>query len=79
MTYYRLRKREPLIALGSQQRRGGGDFTFCIRSTPPQGGDRFEHPRLAGRTTKDEISVPMALSVFRDGDRSTRSGEMGPT
>ena len=25
-------------------------------------------------STKDEINVPMALSVFRDGDRSPRSG-----
>ena len=29
---------------------------------------------------EDEINVPMALSVFRDGDRSPRSGGgMGPT
>ena len=30
--------------------------------------------------TKDEINVPMGLSVFRDGDRSPRSGGggMGP-
>ena len=45
-TYYRLRKRESLIALGSQQ---GGALHFCIRGTPPRGeigGGRFEHPRL---------------------------------
>ena len=42
-TYYRLRKGEPLIALGSHQgggggggggRGGGGRFKFCIRGTP---------------------------------------------
>ena len=36
---------------------------------------------LLGTTTawdeKDEINVPMALSVFRDGDRSPRSGGNG--
>ena len=32
-TYYRLRKWEPLIALGFQ--RGGEGLNFCIRGTPP--------------------------------------------
>ena len=33
MTHYRLRKREPLIALGSYQ----GGFNICIHGTPPWG------------------------------------------
>ena len=40
-TYYRLRKREPVIALGSHQEGGwgvgGGALNFCIRGTPPRG------------------------------------------
>ena len=49
LTYHSLKKREPLIALGSHQ---GGPLHFCIRGTPPcagvgGGGGRFEHPRLA--------------------------------
>ena len=40
LTYGRLRKREPLIALGSHQK-GGGFFNFCGVGTD------FEHPCLA--------------------------------
>ena len=45
-TYYRLRKREPLIALGSHQGEGGS-ISAC--AVPHRGGVayRFEHPRLA--------------------------------
>ena len=62
-TYHRLRKREPLKALGFHQgghrlrkreplkalgsHQGRGGFNFCTRGTPPRGGDRFELPRLA--------------------------------
>ena len=34
-TYFRFRKRKPLITLGSHQE---GALNFCIRSTPPWGG-----------------------------------------
>ena len=38
MTYYRLKKREPLVALDSlPPGRGGGELNFCIRGTPPRG------------------------------------------
>ena len=51
MNYYRLRKREPLIALGSHMGwvEGGwlGRLNFCIRVTSTWDGNRFEHPRLA--------------------------------
>ena len=35
-TCYRLRKREPLIAMSSHQMGEGGGLNFCIRSTTPQ-------------------------------------------
>ena len=38
LTYYRLRKREPFIALSSHQEGGGGWLNFCIHSTPREIG-----------------------------------------
>ena len=49
MTYYRLKKTESLIALRCHLGGGGGGGGYvCMRGTSPRGGDRFEHPRLAG-------------------------------
>ena len=72
-TYYRLRKREPLIALVSHQRGGGGGLNLSPPSPPPGGGGgggggggRFEHRLLA------EV-VPNGLVAFFD-TRSESSG-----
>ena len=56
LTYFRLRKREPFIGLGFQFHQGAwaptkGAFNFLHRSAVPQGGrggDRSDHPDLAG-------------------------------
>ena len=46
LTYYRLRKREPLIALGSHPEGVGGGGKFCIHGTPGRGERDGERARL---------------------------------
>ena len=51
LTYSRLRKTEPLIALSSHQE-GGGGLNVCIRGTPPRNAqkrqrDVYRHPAIA--------------------------------
>ena len=47
LTYYRLRKKESLIAMGSNQGGGGGGGSFISASAVPQRGERNCYLKLS--------------------------------
>ena len=73
-TDYRLRNREPYIALGSHQ---GGVLNFCVRGTSPRGKGSAAFQTLNGNVVVAFLYAgPDAYEVFTAALQKTGSGHI---